>query len=81
MTNIGRSVESIVRDEFKKLLRDDHRNDFDNVPLAELGIDSLDFFEKILVLEDEFGISVPITELDNDVTLRDILSALGDLSK
>lgn len=71
-----KATEHIVRTEFQKLLRADYQDDFDDVPLADLGIDSLDFFEKILFLEDEFGISIRISELDNKVTLSDILDTL-----
>lgn len=67
---------SIVRNEFKKLLPADRMEGIDETPLADLGIDSLDFFEKILILDEEFGIKIPISELDNDVTLKDILASL-----
>lgn len=66
--------EGIVRAEFVKLLRTDHPDGIEKVPLAELGIDSLDFFEKILYLDDEFGITIPIQELDNEITLEDLLT-------
>lgn len=69
-------AELIVRSEFLKLLPDDQQGDIDNVPLADLGIDSLDFFEKLLLLDEEHGIRIAIEELDNDVTLGDILSSL-----
>lgn len=70
------ATESIIRDEFKKLLRDDHPDDFDEIPLADLGVDSLDFIEVMMILEDEHEIVIPVTELQSTVTLRDIFNAL-----
>ena len=64
---------TIVRREFGELLPEDRRDAIDDVPLVELGIDSLDFFERILYLEEEFGISIPVEDLDDKVTLADIL--------
>jgi acyl carrier protein len=66
---------SIVRREFNKLVPDEI---VEETPLAELGVDSLDFFDKILTLEDEYGIKIDIAELDEDMTLRDVLSSLVD---
>lgn len=76
MAQFSADAASIVRREFASLLPAEHDGQIDGVPLADLGIDSLDFFEKLLILEDEFGIRVPISELDNKVTLSDILSSL-----
>lgn len=76
MNQFSADASSIVRREFASLLPAEHDGQIDDVPLANLGIDSLDFFEKLLILEDEFGIKVPISELDNEVTLSDILSSL-----
>lgn len=67
---------SIVRGEFVKLFAENSNPEIDNTPLADLGVDSLDFFEKVLFLEEEFGIKIPISVLDNDVTLNDILDSL-----
>ncbi len=76
MTQLSADASSIVRREFASLLPAEQNGQIDDVPLADLGIDSLDFFEKLLILEDEFGIRVPISDLDNEVTLSDILSSL-----
>jgi len=66
---------SIVRREFNKLVPEEI---VEETPLAELGVDSLDFFDKVLTLEDEYGIKIDISELDENLTLRDVLSSLGD---
>ena len=62
-----------MREEFRNLLPDDYQGDFATIPLAELGVDSLDFFEAIIVLEEDHGIIIPITELHSTITLNDIL--------
>ena len=77
MASSAANAKSIVREEFRKLVRADYQGEIDDVPLAELGIDSLDFFEKILFLEDEYGIVISITDLDNEVTLNNLLSLLN----
>lgn len=81
MESADHTAQSIVRREFRSLIREDYEGAIDHVPLAELGVDSLDFFEKLLYLEDEHGICISISELDEDVTLSDILSALRNTIK
>lgn len=73
---MSKTSEEIVRDEFRKLLREDFSGDFDEIPLAELGIDSLEFFEATMILEDDFGIVVPVTDLHGKITLKEILSMI-----
>lgn len=68
--------EVIVRREFEALISEDRQKKIDDVPLTELGIDSLDFFEKVLYLEDEYDIRIPIEELDENVTLAQIIKHL-----
>jgi acyl carrier protein len=70
---LSKAHEDIIREEFRQLLRDDHEGDFDEMPLAELGVDSLDFFEVLMILEDEHGIVIPVKELHNTITLKEIL--------
>ena len=38
----------------------------------DLGIDSLDLFEMVLCLEDEYGIEVPTEELEKMKTVKDV---------
>jgi acyl carrier protein len=73
---VSDSIDVIVRNEFRSLLRDDHPDEFDDIPLAELGVDSLEFFEVTMILEDEHGIVIPITDLHSSVTLKEILAML-----
>ncbi|MFT4564430.1 MAG: acyl carrier protein [Gammaproteobacteria bacterium] len=70
------STKEIVRKEFANLLREDHPGNFDEIPLAELGVDSLEFFEVTMILEDDHGIVIPIRDLHSDITLKDILDML-----
>lgn len=64
--------EEIIRKTFRSLLRTDYEGDMDRIPLAELGIDSLDFFEALIDLEEQHGLKIPIEKLDGTVTLQDI---------
>lgn len=66
------SRENIIRSEFRKLLRDDYERNFDELPLASLGVDSLDFFEALMNLEDDHGIVVPVNELHSTITLKEL---------
>lgn len=64
--------EHIIREAFRILLRNDFEGDLDRIPLAELGIDSLDFFEALIDLEEQHGLKIPIEKLDGELTLVDL---------
>ncbi|HQT01030.1 MAG TPA: acyl carrier protein [Thiobacillus sp.] len=70
------SPAEIIRTEFRKMLRQDFPAEIDDIPIADMGVDSLDFFEVILRLEEAHGIVIPIEKLDSVVTLRDLIAAL-----
>lgn len=76
MAPASQRTEHVVHEAFRALLPADAGDGIDTVPLAQLGVDSLSFFNTILMLEDELGISIPLTELDNQVTLRDLLATI-----
>lgn len=76
MTRSKMNSASVVRSEFLALLPDNQKDNIDDIPLADLGVDSLDFFEKVLFLDEEYGIKISIEELDNDLTLGEVLSSL-----
>ncbi|MDO5408986.1 MAG: acyl carrier protein [Lachnospiraceae bacterium] len=42
----------------------------------DLGADSLDLFEMVMGLEDEYGIEIPAEELENIVTINDMIKYL-----
>lgn len=44
----------------------------------DLNADSLDLFELVMALEDEFGIEIPSEDLEQLVTVGDVLKYLND---
>ena len=44
----------------------------------DLGADSLDSFEMVMALEEEFGIEIPSEDLENIVTVNDIIGYLKE---
>lgn len=71
---MNESTRVVIRREFRKLLPADYDRDFDARPLAELGVDSLDFFETIMILEEDYGIVIPIEKLESSVTVDDLVA-------
>ena len=43
----------------------------------DLGIDSLDLFELVLALEDEFDVEIPSEELEKLATVKDVMDYLA----
>ncbi len=41
--------------------------------IDDLGADSLDLFEMVMTIEDEFGVAIPNEELSNIKTVQDVL--------
>lgn len=62
--------KQVILNEFRKLLPEHVTNNFENIPIALLGIDSLDFLDLQSYLEDTFAIDIPIIDLDDSMTLR-----------
>ena len=46
--------------------------------IDDLGADSLDLFEMVMALEEEFGIEIPSEDLENIVTVNDIMGYLKE---
>ena len=42
----------------------------------DLGVDSLDLYEIVMKLEDEFDVEIPAEELDDVATFEDVLNYL-----
>ena len=42
-----------------------------------LGADSLDLFELVMALEEEFGVSIPSEDLENIKTVNDVMEYLS----
>ena len=44
----------------------------------DLGADSLDLFELVMAMEDEYGIEIPTEELEKLATVGDVMNFLRD---
>jgi len=64
--------------EFRTRMRKDLEHDVEVTPLAELGIDSLDFFEAVMALEERLGCEIPIEKLDADTTVRSLCQVIDE---
>lgn len=42
----------------------------------DLGADSLDLFELVMALEEEYGVEIPSEDLENIVTVNDVIEYL-----
>ncbi len=42
----------------------------------DLGADSLDLFELVMALEDEYGVEIPAEDLENMATVGDVINYL-----
>lgn len=45
----------------------------------DLGADSLDLFELVMALEDEFGVQIPSEDLNSILTVEDVIKYLKNL--
>ena len=66
------SARSLVHDAFRALVSDAFKGDVEATPLADMGVDSLDFFEVAMILEDEHGIVIPAEKLHAELTLKEL---------
>lgn len=65
-------------ENLKKLISDNLEINTDNVTedssfKEDLGIDSLDLFELVMAMEEEFGIEIPGEDLENMSTVGDVI--------
>ncbi|MBR7185894.1 MAG: acyl carrier protein [Clostridia bacterium] len=49
--------------------------------VKDLGADSLDVVELMMALEDEYGITLPETEVENVKTVQDIVEMMEKIAK
>ena len=61
--NLGVDAESITEESSFK---------------EDLGADSLDLFERVMALEDEFGIEIPTDDLEQIVTVGDVINYINE---
>lgn len=66
----------LVIAEFRTRMRKDLESDVKVTPLAELGIDSLDFFEAVMALEERLGCEIPIENLDAATTVSSLCEVI-----
>ena len=48
----------------------------DTAFVDDLGADSLDLFELVMALEEEFGVEIPLEDLESIVTVGDVITYL-----
>ena len=70
-------------DEMKKMLAEQLNCDENEITADtsfkdDLGADSLDLFEMVMALEEEFGIEIPSEDLEKIVTVNDIIGYLKE---
>ena len=71
---MAEKTEELIIAEFRSNMRKDIGDNINDIPIADLGIDSLDFFEILMNLEEEFDIIIPVENLDNTVTISSLIS-------
>ena len=68
-----------IRDILSKQLRIDRETiNMETDIAADLGADSLDLFELVMALEDEYSVEIPAEDLQNIVTVGDVINYLKD---
>lgn len=66
-------VEKIIRNKIYEILKIKENTSIDNITISELNLDSLDFFELIIDLEDNHKIFIPIDNISNKLTLSELI--------
>ena len=66
-------IEKIVRNKIYEILKIKENTSIDNMTISELNMDSLDFFELIIDLEDNHKIFIPIDNISNKLTLLELI--------
>ncbi len=68
-------------EKMKELIADQLSVEADSITEAssfkdDLGADSLDLFELVMALEDEYGVEIPAEDLENMATVGDVINYL-----
>jgi acyl carrier protein len=71
----SKNIDQLIRDAFYALLKTPLENSIEDMSISDLNIDSLEFFELIVDLEEAHGISIPIESLDGKITLSNLISS------
>lgn len=83
LKKIGVKGEKIMLEKMKELIADQLSVDADSITEEssfkdDLGADSLDLFELVMALEDEYSVEIPADDLQNLVTVGDVIKYLKD---
>ena len=70
-------------EKLKKVIADVLNVDPDEITMEttfvdDLGADSLDLFELVMALEEEFGVEIPAEDLESIATVSDVIEYLKD---
>ena len=70
-------------DKIKELIVDSLGIEEDQITMEasfkeDLKVDSLDLFEMVMSLEDEFGVAIPTEELEKMVTVGDVVNYIEE---
>ncbi len=76
MANSFEKVQKIVADKLKVDLS---KVTMDSYFLQDLGADSLDTYDLVYLIEEEFGVTVPDDKLSHIETVGDVVKALDEL--
>ena len=66
-------IEKIIRNKIYEILKIKENTSIDNMTISELNLDSLDFFELIMDLEENHKIFIPIDNISNKTTLSELI--------
>ena len=66
-------IEKIIRNKIYEILKIKENTSIDNMTISELNMDSLDFFELIMDLEENHKIFIPIDNISNKLTLLELI--------
>lgn len=72
ITHITSSVREVLENHLSHPLPDA----FDDIKLTDLGLDSLDFFEIIMQLEQQLGMPIEVEVLTEQFTIKDLIALL-----
>ena len=76
MMEIKSKMVKIVKDANKTVVIENDE-DFDR-PLAEIGLDSLDFMSILFSVQDKFNINIPDEDIDGLNTLNDLIRYIDE---
>jgi acyl carrier protein len=79
----NRKGEKIMLENMQERIADQLSVDADSITEAsnfkdDLGADSLDLYELIMALEEEYDVEIPTDDLENIATVGDVINFLQD---